>query len=86
VLYANGFGPTATPVMSGSETQSGSLNPAPVITVGGTPATVLFAALITSGLFQFNVVVPASAAAGDNPHTATYKRLSTQSGALTVQP
>jgi uncharacterized protein (TIGR03437 family) len=82
VLYANGFGPTSTPVVSGSETQSGSLNPLPVITIGGTPATVQFAGLISPGLFQFNVVVPASTPAGDNALTATYNGLSTQAGVL----
>jgi uncharacterized protein (TIGR03437 family) len=87
VLYANGFGPTSTPVVSGSETQSGSLNPLPVVTIGVNPATVQFAGLISPGLFQFNVVVPASTAAGDNALTATYNNLSTQSGVLvTVGP
>jgi uncharacterized protein (TIGR03437 family) len=87
VLYANGFGPTQTPVVSGSETQSGSLNPLPVITIGKNPATVQFAGLISPGLYQFNVVVPASTPAGDNALTATYAGLTTQSGVLvTVGP
>jgi uncharacterized protein (TIGR03437 family) len=87
VLYANGFGPTPTPVVSGSEIQSGSLNPVPVITIGGTPATVQFAGLISPGLYQFNVVVPASTPAGDIALSATYSRLTTQSGVLvTVGP
>ena len=82
VLYANGFGPTSTPVASGSETQSGSLNPLPAITIGGIPSTVQFAGLISPGLFQFNVVVPASTPAGDNALIANYKGLSTPSGML----
>jgi uncharacterized protein (TIGR03437 family) len=87
VLYANGFGPTSTPVVGGSETQSGSLNPLPAITIGGTPAAVQFAGLISPGLFQLNVLVPASTPAGDNALTATYGGLSTQSGVLvTVRP
>lgn len=87
VLYANGFGPTSTPVASGSETQSGSLNPLPAVSIGGIPASVQFAGLISPGLFQFNVVVPASAPAGDNALVATYSGLSTQSGVLiTVGP
>jgi len=72
VLYDNGFGPTSTPVVSGSETQSGSLSPLPVITIGGIPATVSFAGLVAPGEFQFNVVVPAAAPSGDNAITATY--------------
>lgn len=87
LLYANGFGATSTPVVSGSETQSGSLNPLPVITIGKIPAIVQFAGLISPGLFQFNVVVPASTPAGDNALTATYSGLGTQSGVLvTVGP
>ena len=38
VLYANGFGPTSTPVVSGSEMQAGTLSPLPVITIGGISA------------------------------------------------
>jgi uncharacterized protein (TIGR03437 family) len=87
VLYANGFGPAETPVVSGSETQSGGLIPLPVITIGGTPSTVQFAGLISPGLFQFNVVVPASTPSGDNALAATYGGLTTQSGVLvTVGP
>jgi uncharacterized protein (TIGR03437 family) len=72
VLYANGFGPTSVPIVSGSETQSGSLSPLPVVTIGGIPATVSFAGLVAPGEFQFNVVVPANAPSGDNAITATY--------------
>ena len=86
MLYANGFGPTSTPVVAGSPAQSGSLPTMPVITVGGIPATVQFAGLISPGLYQFNLVVPASATNGDNIIVATYSGFATQSGALlTVQ-
>ena len=72
VIYANGFGPTSTAVVSGSETQSGSLSPSPVVTIGGIAATVTFAGLVAPGEFQVNVVVPANAPSGDNPIIATY--------------
>jgi uncharacterized protein (TIGR03437 family) len=86
MLYANGFGPTSTPVVAGSPAQSGSLPTMPVITVGGIPATVQFAGLISPGLYQFNIAVPASATNGDNIIVATYSGFATQSGALlTVQ-
>ena len=71
VLYANGFGQTAVPVISGSATQSGNLSPLPAVTIGGIPATVPYAALISPGLYQINVVVPANAASGDNQLAAT---------------
>src|SRR6202044_1416283 len=57
VMYANGFGSTSTPVVSGSETQSGTLLPMPVITIGGVAAKVTFAGLSAVGEFQFNVIV-----------------------------
>ncbi len=86
VLYGNGFGPTTTPVVSGSATQSGSLSPLPVVKIGGTAAAVLFAGLVGPGEFQINVVVPASAADGDQPIVATYNGASTQAGTLiTIQ-
>lgn len=85
-LYANGFGSTNVPVVSGSLTQSGVLTSLPVVTIGGKNATVEYAGLVSPGLFQFNVVVPPDIADGDQPITATYNGLSSQPGALiTVQ-
>jgi hypothetical protein len=60
------------PVVSGAEKQSGSLSPLPMISMGGIPATVLFAGLVAPGEFQFNVIVPASVPSGDNAILATY--------------
>jgi uncharacterized protein (TIGR03437 family) len=86
VLYANGFGATPTPVVSGSKTQSGSLSPLPVIKIGGVNATVQFAGLVEPGQYQFNVVVPLGLADGDQPLTATYNGSATQAGtSITVQ-
>ncbi len=84
VLYANGFGTTSTPVVSGSSTQSGTPSPPPVIKqIGGINATAQFAGLnVTPGEFQFNVIVPASLPNGDQSITATYGGASTQPGAL----
>jgi len=86
VIYANGFGPTSSQVVTGSISQSGTLSPLPAITIGGAPATVSFAGLVAPGEFQFNVVVPSSLANGDQPVTAMYNGLKTQPGTLiTVQ-
>lgn len=83
VIYANGFGQTSIPVVSGAVTQSGTLSPLPVITIGGIQADVQFAGLnITPGEFQFNVVVPASLADGDQPIIATYNSFNTQAGTV----
>jgi uncharacterized protein (TIGR03437 family) len=82
VLYANGFGTTSVPVVSGAETQSGTLSPLPTVTVGGVKATVQFAGLSAVGEFQFNVVLPSSLPDGDQTVVATYNGLSTQAGTL----
>ena len=86
VLYANGFGPTSVTVVSGSMVQGGSLSPSPAIKIGGVTAEVQFAGLVGPGEYQFNVVVPSTLADGDQPVTATYNGLSTQTGTLiTIQ-
>jgi uncharacterized protein (TIGR03437 family) len=83
VIYANGFGQTSTPVVSGSTTQSGTLSPLPVIMIGGIQANVRFAGLnVAPGEFQFNVDVPANVPDGDQPITATCNGVTTQVGAL----
>ena len=82
VIYANGFGPTSVPVVSGSSTQSGILSPLPQVTIGGATATVKFAGLVAPGEFQFNVVVPTGIPNGDNPIVATYNGASTQTTAV----
>jgi uncharacterized protein (TIGR03437 family) len=80
VLYANGFGPTSTPIVSGSLSQSGALSPLPVIEIGGAAATVQFAGLVSPGEFQFNVVVPPNTPDGDQSVTGSYNGLTTQVG------
>jgi uncharacterized protein (TIGR03437 family) len=86
VLYANGFGPTSTPVVPGSSVQSGMLPAQPSVQIGGINAAVQFAGLVAPGEYQFNVYVPASAPNGDNPIVVQYGGLSTQAGVLlTVQ-
>ena len=82
IFYANGFGPTSTPVISGSGAQSGTLSPLPVITLGGLPAQVQFAGLISPGLFQFNIVIPSGAPGGDNVLEASYNGAAAYPAAL----
>jgi uncharacterized protein (TIGR03437 family) len=58
----------------------------PSCKIGGNPATVGFAGLISPGLYQFNMMVPSTAANGDNSIICTYGGLSTPGGDLiTVQ-
>jgi uncharacterized protein (TIGR03437 family) len=82
VIFANGFGTTSIPIVSGSSVQSGTLATLPVIMIGGVQATVLYAGLVAPGEYQFNVVVPATLANGDQPITATYNGATTQAGTV----
>jgi uncharacterized protein (TIGR03437 family) len=52
------------------------------VTIGGATATVQFAGLIGPGLYQINVVVPSTAANGDNQVIATYSGASSPAGAM----
>jgi uncharacterized protein (TIGR03437 family) len=81
-LFANGFGPTNVPVVSGSVSQSGTLSPLPSITIGGVTVAVSFAGLVAPGEFQFNVAVPSGLADGDQSIVATYSGKNTQVGTL----
>ena len=81
-LYANGFGTTSAPVVSGAITQSGTLSPLPVIAIGGKPATVTFAGLVGPGEFQFNLVVPPNTPDGDQPIATAYGGFTTQGNTL----
>jgi uncharacterized protein (TIGR03437 family) len=76
VLYGFGFGlPSGGSLVAGSSTQSGTLPALPSIQIGGQAAQVVFAGLISPGLYQFNVVVPPTASSGDNAVTAAYNKV-----------
>jgi uncharacterized protein (TIGR03437 family) len=86
VLYAFGFGLPTTLLIDGSSSQAGSLPTAPSIQIGGTTVAVLFAGVISPGLYQFNVTVPMTVGDGDNSLVASYGGLTTPTGAvITVQ-
>jgi uncharacterized protein (TIGR03437 family) len=82
MIYANGFGATTAPVVNGSTMQGGTLATLPAVQIGGVNAKVQFAGLVSPGEFQFNVVVPASLANGDQLISASYGGFSTQAGTL----
>jgi uncharacterized protein (TIGR03437 family) len=66
--------------------RSGPLPSMPVCQIGGNPAAVAFAGLVSPGLYQVNLTVPSSARTGDNPLSCAYNGSSTPSGVLiTVQ-
>jgi uncharacterized protein (TIGR03437 family) len=86
VLYAVGFGLPSSAIVNGSATQAGSLPTLPTCTIGGNPAAVGFAGLISPGLYQLNVTVPLFTNSGDNPISCSYGAFSTPLGDLiTIQ-
>jgi uncharacterized protein (TIGR03437 family) len=72
LLFAFGFGLPTTTLSNGSSSQTGPLPALPVIQFGNLPATVSYAGVISPGLYQLNVIVPANAPDGDNNVTVTY--------------
>lgn len=71
VIYCEGLGPVNPQVVAGQAAPADPLavvrNPV-TVTIGGQPATVLFAGLTPglTGLYQINVVTPETAPAGDS--------------------
>lgn len=85
VVYGVGFGLPGAAIVNGSSVQVGSLPTPPACQIGGNAAPLSFAGLISPGLYQFNMTVPA-AASGDNPISCLYNGVPTPVGALiTVQ-
>jgi uncharacterized protein (TIGR03437 family) len=80
VLYAFGLGLPASPLVNGSSLQSGSLPNLPQVQIGDADANVLFAGVISPGLYQLNVTIPLNASTGDNRIVMTYNGQSTSAG------
>jgi uncharacterized protein (TIGR03437 family) len=87
LLYGTGFGPTNPPLLTDQLVASPSvLANAVQVTIGGAAATVVYAGLVESGLYQLNVTVPSSLPAGDAAVVATIGGVTTQTGvSVTVQ-
>ena len=85
-VYGGGFGPTNPALPTANlVTTAAALANSVQITIGGVTAPVVFAGLVESGLYQFNVTVP-SLPNGDAPIVATINGVQTQSGvSLTIQ-
>jgi uncharacterized protein (TIGR03437 family) len=86
ILYAVGFGPTTPAVPTGQLVSTAEpLANTVQITIGGMPASANFTGLAGSGLYQFNVTVPALPN-GDAAVSATINGVTTPTGVLvTVQ-
>jgi uncharacterized protein (TIGR03437 family) len=81
IVYGTGFGQTNPPITDQLK-GSGPLPSLPSVTVGGTPAVVVFAGLSGSGLYQLTFTVPAGTPDGDASLLALYNGSSTQSSAV----
>ena len=85
-LYATGFGPTspATPTADLVSAPANLAN-AVKVTIGGMPANVSFAGLVSPGLYQLDVTIP-NLPAGDATVTAQVGGVQTQTGVdITIQ-
>ena len=86
IIYAFGFGLPTVSLVDGSATQLGSLPVLPTCQIGGAPATVGAALLVSPGLYGLGVTVPGGAPNGDNVVSCTYQNSTTPPGNLiTVQ-
>jgi uncharacterized protein (TIGR03437 family) len=82
MLFGDGFGLPTTALTAGSAVQQAELPTLPQITIGGAPADVQYAGLISPGLYQINVTVPTTAATGDNQVIAAYAGFASPTGAM----
>jgi len=86
-LFGTGFGPTSPAIANGQlVTGAPALANAVTVRIGGVTVTPSFAALSAAGLYQINVQIPSSTAAGDVPVVATIGGVSSPSAFITVQP
>lgn len=81
LLYGTGFGPT-NPVSPTGQlvTASAALANSVQITIGGVTAPVAYAGLVESGVYQFNVTVPASLPNGNAAVVASIGGVQSQTG------
>lgn len=84
VLYGTGFGQTSTPIPNGQVIATPLALPVnPTIVIDGYVANVIFAGVVSPGLYQFNVQVPAAVTHGqDALVVALLGDATTQAGAF----
>jgi uncharacterized protein (TIGR03118 family) len=86
-LYGNGFGQTNPAIASGTiVTTSSPCVTTPTVTVGGAPAQVAYCGLVSAGLYQVNVTIPAGTPSGNNVVVISFGSVASNSNAMiTVQ-
>jgi len=82
VLWGVGFGLPATTLVEGSATQFGALPTPPLFQIDGATVQLLSAAVVSPGLYQFNVVVPDATGSGDKMLAVNYRGLAAPNGLL----
>ena len=82
-IYGTGFGPTNPAITNGTIVAAPlTVATAPTVTIGGVTATVVYAGLVSAGVYQLNVIVPAGTAAGNAPIVATVGGFSSSATAI----
>jgi uncharacterized protein (TIGR03437 family) len=82
-IFGTGFGPTNPAITNGAIVAAPqAVVTAPTVTIGGVTATVVYAGLVSAGVYQLNVVVPPGAAAGNAPIVATVGGVSSSATAI----
>jgi uncharacterized protein (TIGR03118 family) len=82
-IFGTGFGPTNPAIANGTIVAAPqAVVTTPTVTIGGVTATVVYAGLVSAGVYQLDVVVPASTAAGNATIVATVGSVSSQSTAI----
>ncbi len=89
-LYASGLGPVTNPPASGDPASSTLLSQTtqtPTVTIGGAAAPVLFSGLAPglTGVYQLNITVPASIAAGTQPIVVAIGGQSSKASTIAIQ-
>jgi uncharacterized protein (TIGR03437 family) len=81
LIFGTGFGPTNPPSPTGQlVTASAALANSVQITIGGVTVPAAFAGLVESGVYQFNVTVPATLPNGNAAVVASIGGVQSQSG------
>jgi uncharacterized protein (TIGR03437 family) len=81
-IFATGLGATSPAVAPGLVFSGAyATAAAPAVSIGGQPATVLYSGLIGAGLYQLNITVPGTLAAGTYPVVVTQSSVSSPSTA-----
>ncbi|HEV2446900.1 MAG TPA: hypothetical protein VGS58_13310, partial [Candidatus Sulfopaludibacter sp.] len=89
-IFMNGLGPVTTTPASGEPTPAQPLpstGVTPSVTIGGTPAQVIFSGLAPGfvGLYQVNATLPANTPSGTQPLVVSIGGVAAQTINLTVQ-